>query len=104
MRRTVPVILFVSLFAASQLVAARGPSGGGSAGSSDAPHFGGPASNSKAAANSNGRFASDRETGLDRAAERMSDQGKAHEKATDKVDEAQTPKSTKTPTNRSPAK
>jgi len=33
--------------------------------------------------NSNGRFVKDREFGLDRAAERRSDQGNEHEKASD---------------------
>ena len=90
MRKLVPVIMFATLFAVSQLVAARGggpgPSGGG-----DTSHFGGPSSNSQAAANSNGRFASDRDTGLDRAEDRMSAKGKAHEKATHLVNK--TPRS-----------
>lgn len=83
MRKIAPVILFASLFAVSQLVAARG--GGASSGGSGAPQFRGPTFNSRAAGNSNGRFASDRGTGLARAQDRMSAQAKAHEKATDAV-------------------
>jgi len=36
---------------------------------------------SQGAANTNGRFASDRDTGLDRAEDRMSSQGRAHSHA-----------------------
>ena len=83
MRTILPVMLFATLFAAqSELVMARGGSGGGPGGGSGAPHFGGPSSHSQAAANSNGRFATDRDTGLERAEDRMSAQGKAHKKAT----------------------
>lgn len=57
-----------------------GSSGGGSAGQSKANN---PPASSQAQENSNGRFAQDREFGLDRAQERMSDQGLANERATD---------------------
>lgn len=42
----------------------------------------GPAANSQARANSNGRFALDRDKGLERAEDRMSANGRKHEKAT----------------------
>ncbi len=80
MRKLVPMLLFTTLFAASQFVEARG-----GAGPSGGSHFGGPSSNGQAAANSNGRSATDRDTGLDRAEDRMSAQGKAHDKATKPV-------------------
>jgi hypothetical protein len=90
MRKILPLILFASLLGVSQVADARGgggPGGGGPSGSAPgagngAPHFSGPSPNSEAAANSNGRFATDRDKGLDRAEDRMSAQGKAHEKAT----------------------
>ena len=40
-----------------------------------------PPANSEAAPNSNGRFATDRDFGRDRAEDRMSAEGKAHAKA-----------------------
>jgi len=89
MRKIVPVMLVVSLFSVSQLVAARG-GGGGPSGGGAVPHFSGPSPNSAAAANSNGRFATDRDKGLDRAADRMSAEGKAHEKATVAAKKART--------------
>jgi hypothetical protein len=58
---------------------ARGPGGAGggfSHGSAVGP------SSDHALQNSNGRFSTDRDTGLDRARERMSEQGLDHEKAT----------------------
>ena len=60
---------------------ARGPGGAGGSGFSHGSAVG-PSSN-HALQNSNGRFSTDRETGLDRARERMSEQGLEHEKATD---------------------
>ena len=82
MRKITPVIFLASILVAhTQLVSARGPGGGGGG----ASHFGGPAPSSQAGTNSNGRFSSDRATGLDRAGDRMSDEGKTHEKATDAV-------------------
>lgn len=74
------------LFGVGRLVAASGS--GGPAGDGCAPHFSGAPSNSQARANSNGRFASDPDTGLDRAEDRMSTQGNAHEKATGAVKKA----------------
>ncbi len=53
--------------------------GSGSAGG--APHFSGPAVGSHAAANSNGRFSSDRDHGRDRAEDRRGAKGKSHGKA-----------------------
>jgi hypothetical protein len=86
MRELTPILLFASLCAVSEVVSAHGgggsAGGGGPAGSGGAPHFGGPSPHSQAAANSNGRFASDRDTGLDRADDRKSAKAKAHEKAT----------------------
>lgn len=78
MRKLVPVILAASLFAAyGQFAAARGGGGGGGSAA------GGSHMSSQAQANSNGRFASDRDTGLDRAEDRMNAEGKAHEQATE---------------------
>jgi hypothetical protein len=93
MRKIMPILLFASLCVVGPAAAAHGGggsggAGGGPAGGGGAPHFGGPSPHSAAAANSNGRFASDRDTGLDRAEDRMSAQGKAHEKATNSVKKA----------------
>lgn len=89
MRKIVPVMLVASLFSVSQLVAARGGGGGGPAGGGGPPSSG-PPSHSAAAANSNGRFATDRDKGLDRAEDRRSAQGNAHEKATVAAKKART--------------
>jgi hypothetical protein len=78
------ILLSIPLLAASPLAMARGGGGGGGGGGGDG-HMSGPSSKSKAAANSNGRFATDRDKGLDRAADRRSAKGSAHEKATSKV-------------------
>lgn len=86
MKTLVPVILFATLFAAQhELAIARGGPGGAPGGGNGAPHFGGPSSHSQAAANSNGRFDTDRSTGLERAEDRMSEQGKAHAKTENAV-------------------
>ncbi len=84
MRKIWPVLLIASLLGASQLVYARGGGGGGGPAAA-APHSSGPSPRSQAADNSNGRFATDRDKGLDRAEDRMSAQGAAHEKATAKT-------------------
>lgn len=84
MRKIMSVLLLASLFGASQVVYARG-GGGGSGPMGGAPHSSGPATNGQATANSNGRFAADRDQGLDRAEDRMSAQGKEHEKASTNV-------------------
>lgn len=72
----------------SASAAARGGSNGGGMGSGMGGGFShgspvGPSSNSQALENSNGRFAQDRDQGLDRAEDRMSTQGREHEKASD---------------------
>jgi len=69
-------LLFLAL---SQPVLARGGAGGGGA-SHGSPT--GPGAGSAAATNANGRFASDRDKGLDRAQDRMNAQGLSHQKAT----------------------
>jgi len=61
-------LLFVSLCAAAPLALARGDGGGTAHGAPAHPV--GPAAHSAAAANSNGRFSSDRDHGRDRAADR----------------------------------
>jgi hypothetical protein len=77
MRRIVPVILSAFLLASyGQLVHAQGKGGGG------AP-AGRPAPGGQGAANWNSPSSPDRATGLNRAQQRMSEQGKAHEKATE---------------------
>ncbi|HSF56872.1 MAG TPA: hypothetical protein VLD83_02275 [Candidatus Binatia bacterium] len=52
--------------------------GGGHPGAAASGHM-----SSKALSNTNGLFSSDRTKGLDRATERRSEQGRAHEQATD---------------------
>ena len=76
MRRIVPVILtaFV-LVSYGQFALAQGKGGG-------APS-GGPAPGSQGAANWNSPSSPGRATGLDRAQQRMSEQGKAHQEATE---------------------
>lgn len=105
MKKMVPLLicaLAACLFSLS--ASARGPGGGGSAGggssgaatggvgggtsrgssgSSGQDKAANPPANSQASENSNGRFVQDREFGLDRAQERMSDQGLANERAID---------------------
>lgn len=80
MRRSIPVLVIAALAAAFSLSAmARGGGAGGgfSHGSATGP------SSSEALQNSNGRFSTDRDKGLQRAEDRMSQQGRQHEKATD---------------------
>ncbi len=79
MRKILPLLIMASLLGASPLAYSRG--GGGSGGPSAAAHSNGPSPKSQAAENSNGRFSTDRDKGLDRAEDRMSAQGTAHEKA-----------------------
>ena len=79
MRLPIAVLLCAALGAGFSMdAAARGPGGKGAS----APG-GTPAPGSRAMENSNGRFVQDREFGLDRAAERRSDAGNEHQKATD---------------------
>ena len=81
MRRYSLLLLGGTLAATLSLgAAARGPGPGGGF-THGTP--GGPPPNSAALENSNGRFSSDRDKGLDRAQERMSEQGRKHQKATD---------------------
>jgi hypothetical protein len=77
MRKLISVLLAGAFAAAFSLGAAAAGPGGHSAA---AP--GGPPARSQAQENSNGRFAADRDKGLDRAEDRMSDQGRKHQKAT----------------------
>ena len=82
MRRPISLLLCGVFAAAFSLgAAARGPGGGPGSHGASAP--GGPPASSQASENSNGRFAQDRDKGLDRAEDRMSEQGLKHEKATD---------------------
>lgn len=83
MRKSIPVLICAAFAAAFSLsAAARGPGGGGGG---DGFSHGSPTgpSQSQALQNSNGRFSTDRDKGLDRAEDRMSQQGQEHEKATD---------------------
>jgi hypothetical protein len=88
---TKPMAIVVCAVAAASLsvaALARGAGGGGGASVSGSAGFshgsaGGPSASGGASANSNGRFAEDRDKGLDRAEDRMSAQGAAHEKAPD---------------------
>ena len=76
-----PIAILVCAALGAGFSAGIGAAGKGDRGAS-APG-GNPAPNSRAMENSNGRFIQDREFGLDRAAERRSDAGTAHQKATD---------------------
>lgn len=75
MQNTKSIVFITSLLLiSSPLALARGGSGSGGSAT-------GPSSHSQAAANSNGRFSSDRDTGQDRAGDRKSDEGMKHGKA-----------------------
>jgi hypothetical protein len=76
MRKIISVLLCAFAAAFSLDATAAGPGGHSAA----AP--GGPRASSQAQENSNGRFAVDRDKGLDRAEDRMSEQGRKHQKAT----------------------
>jgi hypothetical protein len=76
MRRIVPVIMSVLVLVSyGQLAQAQGKGGG-------APS-GGPAPSGKGATNWNSPSSPDRATGADRAQQRMSEEGKTHQKATE---------------------
>jgi len=68
MKRLMLPMVFISLCAAVPVALARGDGGGAAHGATAHPV--GPSARSAAAANSNGRFSSDRDHGLDRAADR----------------------------------
>lgn len=70
------------LLALSQPVLARGGGGAGGGGGGGFSHGSavGPGAGSAAGANANGRFAADRDKGLERAQDRMSEQGLTHQK------------------------
>lgn len=85
MRRSIVLLVATALIGiASAPALARSPAGSGGGGFSHGSAQP-PSNNSAASANSNGRFAEDRQTGLDRANERRSAQGTAHEQATTKA-------------------
>ena len=84
MRKAILVLICAGFGAVFSLgAAARGPGGGGGFGgegfSRGSPT--GPSA-SEALQNSNGRFSADRDTGLERAEDRMSPQGRERQKAT----------------------
>ncbi len=91
MRKTLWIVASAAFAVALSFAAdARGPGGGGFGGGmgggfggfgQSAPH--GPSAGSSAFENSNGRLSQDRDRGLERAEDRMSQQGLEHEKATD---------------------
>lgn len=84
MRKPILVLMCTVSIAALGLNAeARGGSGGGFGGGFSHGTPTGPSSPSRSIDNSNGRFALDRDRGLERAEDRMSDEGLAHEKASD---------------------
>ncbi len=83
MRKLISVLLCGAFATAFSLSAAAGGPGGGASGGHGASAPSGPPAGSQAGDNSNGRFAQDRDKGLDRAEDRMSEQGLKHEKATD---------------------
>jgi hypothetical protein len=83
MRKLISVLLCGAFATAFSLSAAAGGPGGGAPGGRGASAPGGPPAGSQALQNSNGRFAKDRDKGLDRAEDRMSAQGLKHQKATD---------------------
>jgi len=77
--KTVLIMAVALALGTGSAVFARG-GGGGGVGGSPTPHM-----SSSAMTNSNGRFATDRDFGLDRAKDRMSKEGLAHEKASNHV-------------------
>lgn len=85
MRKPILVLLCAAVIGALSLnAAARGPgSGGGFGGGFSHGTPSGSSPSSGASENSNGRLAQDRDKGLDRAEDRMSEEGLKHEKATD---------------------
>ncbi len=87
MRKSLLVLIGAALATSLSLTAvARGPGGGGmglGAGVGGSLDRAGAALSGSAAANSNGRVSQDRDKGLDRAQDRMSQEGLQHEKATD---------------------
>lgn len=102
MRKSLSLLLCALMATTFSLQAeARGGSGsgsgsGGSHGNSSSSSQGnsgnrgsdsGPSDNSQAADNTNGKFAQDKKTGLDRAQDRMSEAGLEHQKATEAHDQ-----------------
>lgn len=85
MRKSIVLLVATALIGiASAPTLARSPGGSGGGGYSHGSAQP-PSNNSPASANSTGRFADERQTGLDRANERRSAQGAAHEQATTKA-------------------
>ena len=83
MKKFVELLMFVMMaLAYVAAVAAGGSHAGTGAGAAAGASAGSGHLSASGQANGNGRFAADRDTGLDRAQERMSEQGLAHEKAT----------------------
>ena len=81
MRKSITIVCLAAVTScASASVLAKG--GGGGAGFSHGS-AGGPPLSSRADENSNGRFSTDRDKGLERAKDRMSEQGLEHAKGTD---------------------
>ncbi len=87
MRKSLLILASAAFAAALSFgAAARGGPGGGGGGSFGGFSHGtpgGPAAGGPAYGNSNGRFSRDRDKGLERAEDRMSQKGLEHEKATD---------------------
>ena len=92
MRKSMLVLLSAAIISALSFNALARGGGGGGGGGGGFNHGSAQdnAQNSQSVDNSNGRFAQDRDTGLERAEDRMSDQGLSNEKAT-KVQQEDTP-------------
>jgi len=83
MRKPVSLLLCALIGAVFSLgAAAHGPGGGGGFGGGFSHGSAVGPSSSGALENSNGRFSQDRDQGMDRAQDRMSDQGLTNEQAT----------------------
>jgi hypothetical protein len=82
MKKFAELLMFVLMtLAYVASVAAGGSHAGAGAGAGAGASAGAGHLSASGQANTNGRYAADRDTGLDRAQDRMSEQGLAHEKA-----------------------
>ncbi|MFZ9642573.1 MAG: hypothetical protein ACO29L_03870 [Candidatus Methylopumilus sp.] len=90
MRKSMLVLLSAAIISALSFNTLARGGGGGGGGFNHGCSAQDNAQNSQSVDNSNGRFAQDRDTGLERAEDRMSDQGLSNEKAT-KVQQEDTP-------------
>lgn len=88
MRKSTSLLMctVIAMVFSASAAARGGGTGGGMGGGFTHGSPVGPSSSSQSLENSNGRFAQDRDQGLDRAEDRMSTQGRKHEKTSDARD------------------